>query len=374
MADVGVMSASFFYPYLLLQIPAGIVVDRLGVRRPLIFSIILCTLATLIFAVSQSALVAEAARLMMGMGSAPAVVCAMCLGSRWFPKPLFPMLAGMVEMLGMIGGAFGEYGISLLINIFTWRGALIFCVGAAILLIIAIIRYVVDWPNEEKRRQYYQEQKRAAPSENFFEACREIVCLSQVWIACLYGGLMFSIIAAFSGLWAVPFLEEAYGMTTPVAAGASAMMLIGSGLGAPVMGWLSCRVGSYRRIMIVMSLLAMLCFGLILWVHIPYPLLCFLMLLLGLSAGAYALCFSVVKHVTCASMHGMALGFTNMMAICLGAPVLQPLIGWLLEENQGQIAHLSVQDYWHAFRPLWICLLIALVLATLIRERPCKQV
>ena len=33
-SDVGVLSASFFYPYVLLQIPAGLLVDRLGVRKP----------------------------------------------------------------------------------------------------------------------------------------------------------------------------------------------------------------------------------------------------------------------------------------------------------------------------------------------------
>lgn len=35
--DIGVLSASFFYPYLILQIPAGMVIDRMGVRKPLLF-------------------------------------------------------------------------------------------------------------------------------------------------------------------------------------------------------------------------------------------------------------------------------------------------------------------------------------------------
>jgi len=92
--EIGVLSASFFYPYLLLQIPAGVIIDRMGIARPLVFSLILCGLATFAFAIATSSLVLEVSRLIMGMASAPAVVCGMCLASRWFPKSMFPMLAG----------------------------------------------------------------------------------------------------------------------------------------------------------------------------------------------------------------------------------------------------------------------------------------
>jgi len=193
----------------------------------------------------------------------------------------------------------------------------------------------------------------------------------QVWIACFYGGLMFSLITAFAGLWAVPFFVEKYHLTTATAAGASSLVFIGVALGAPSMGWLACRLGSYRLVMVVMTVVASLLFATVVWCQLPYFILCLAMLLLGLSVAAYALCFGVVKNITHPKAHGLALGFTNMMVILLGAPVLQPLLGWLIDRDAANIHHLTNQDYTQAFEIVLGCLAVSLVLGMFIRERPC---
>ena len=365
-SDVGVLSASFFYPYVLLQIPAGLLVDRLGVRKPLIFSVVLCLVTTLVFAISRSALIAEIARLLMGMASAPAVVCAMCLACRWFPPGQFAMLAGMVEMLGMFGGAFGEYSVSLLVHQFTWRGSMLVCAAVAVLLLLLIIAFVKDWPSEQSRQSYCQAHEDTVSAETFWCRLQVILKQPQIWLACLYGGLIFGLVTAFTGLWAVPFIELRYHVVDSSAALASALMFIGVGLGAPSMGWVSTRL-SYRLVMMTAGLFTLGLFYWIVWGHASYWLCCLLMLLLGFSVGAYAISFAVVKSVTPPKLHGTAIGYTNMMVILLGAPIFQPLIGYVLEHFSHSGVAMTLPDYHLAFSILAGCVVVAVVLSCFVK-------
>ena len=70
-AGFGGLSSSFYYPYILLQIPAGILVSRFGARSVLIVGALLCTVASFVFAMSHTANVAELTRILMGFGAAP---------------------------------------------------------------------------------------------------------------------------------------------------------------------------------------------------------------------------------------------------------------------------------------------------------------
>jgi MFS family permease len=91
----GVLSSSFYYPYMLLQVPAGLLVVRFGARRLLIAGISLCTLASFLSAYSREFAWVETARILMGLGAAPTFVCTMALVTRWFPPSLLPILIAL---------------------------------------------------------------------------------------------------------------------------------------------------------------------------------------------------------------------------------------------------------------------------------------
>ena len=103
----GGLSSSFYYPYIILQVPAGILVSRFGARSVLIVGALLCTVASFLFAMSETATTAEMTRILMGLGAAPTVVCTMTVAAQWFPARLFPLLAALTEVAGMTGAALG---------------------------------------------------------------------------------------------------------------------------------------------------------------------------------------------------------------------------------------------------------------------------
>jgi len=368
---VSIITSSFFYPYLILQIPAGLLVDRFGPRRLLTVSIALCALASFIFSVAPNVSVAVSSRMMMGMVSAPAVATTLYIVSHWFPRRQFALIVGLTEMFGMLGGVLGERLLSECVSGWGWRGTMYgtAVVGGVLALLCWLL--VRDQPPTDMVENNASSIPCATRST--WQHLRHVMGHGQVWLSGFYAGLMFVLIAAFASLWAVPFMEEVYGVSLIIAATASSFIFIGAALGAPLFGWLSDYLDKQRLPMIVSALLSLIVIACILYIpHIPLVLLYGLFFLLGLVSAGYVIAFAIVRNITDKETHGTAMGFTNMMCILIGAPVLQPLIGWLLEYNwQGQMVdaavHYTTLDYQFALTSLPVCLVLALLLATLIR-------
>ncbi|MGH3445439.1 MAG: MFS transporter, partial [Nocardioidaceae bacterium] len=89
--------------YAAMQIPVGVLVDRLGPRRLLLTGALLMTAAQLAFAFSGSFAGALAARVFLGMGDAMVFISVLRVVAYWFPSMRNPMLSQLTGLLGQIG-------------------------------------------------------------------------------------------------------------------------------------------------------------------------------------------------------------------------------------------------------------------------------
>src|SRR5262245_28458807 len=64
--ELGSLAASYFYAYLILQIPAGLLLDQFGPRKTTTVAIALCAIGSLLFAHASSFLVASLGRFITG--------------------------------------------------------------------------------------------------------------------------------------------------------------------------------------------------------------------------------------------------------------------------------------------------------------------
>ena len=78
---IGVLTSSFFYTYILMQVPAGMLVDLWGPRRILKIGFLICSIAVGWFALSGHFWEGQVSRMVMGLVTAPAIISAFCLGS-----------------------------------------------------------------------------------------------------------------------------------------------------------------------------------------------------------------------------------------------------------------------------------------------------
>ena len=90
----GVLASSYYYIYVLLQTPAGMLIDRYGARGILSISALNVCIGSLLFAASKIVVIALLGRILMGIGAAFAFVGCLNLIATWFPA--IPLRASAV--------------------------------------------------------------------------------------------------------------------------------------------------------------------------------------------------------------------------------------------------------------------------------------
>ena len=324
-AGFGGLSSSFYYPYILLQIPAGILVSRFGARSVLIGGALLCTVASFLFAMSHTANAAELTRILMGFGAAPTVVCAMALAAQWFPRRLFPILAALTEVFGMVGAALGQETLGFIVEHAGWRVAMISCgVFSAVLLflIVAFVRNRTvsgsgpeDWPRPG--------------------AIARLLISLPILSPAMAGGLVASAGVAFAWLWGVSFFQTYHHLSLSAASVIASFYFWGCLPGMLGSAWLCSRYRIPAPLLALGAAGTAAMMGLILFVVHGHVVLSAAMFVLGVFNSFYALSFTMVKDETPAHLSGVAMGLTNMLIVGIGGLIFQPLIG-VLAHARGQ--------------------------------------
>ena len=76
---VGHITTSFLYGYAFVQIPTGIVIDRLGCRKSLLLGMLTCSISLWFLQMSASVLQASTARVIMGIACGTAFIAPLTL-------------------------------------------------------------------------------------------------------------------------------------------------------------------------------------------------------------------------------------------------------------------------------------------------------
>ncbi|QBR83265.1 MFS transporter [Legionella israelensis] len=372
--QVGVLSSAFFYTYLFLQIPSGILVGRWGIRNTLLFALVTAIVSCIIFAKAQNISTAIFSRILMGAACAPAISIAMELGAQWFPVSMFAFIAGLTEALGMIGGAFGELGLSRLMGSIglNWRQTMWVCVYMGLCL------FFLAWIFVKNKQEDRNASEHDASPIQLRQQLMTSLTQPQIVLNGLFAAFTFAVVAAFACLWCVPFLQVAYQVDIVKSAHATSWYFIGAAIGTTLLGWIVDKTGYYRLCMGVSSLLsALLIFLLLQSTLLNFKQVTIVLFLAGLCGGCYVIPFVLIKNQVGLNIRAAALGYTNMMCTVLGAPILQPLIGWLLQSMH--VAGISqVQAYERVLLIIPFCYLLAVYVVCFIKEpavsrTPCQK-
>lgn len=371
-AVLGQLSAFYFYPYVLLQIPIGVLLDRFGARVLLSAAMALAAAGTIAFGLARSLELAYAGRFLIGAGSAVGFIGSMALASQWFPVHRFALLAGLAMLMGMIGGFAGQAPLATLINMFGWRATMLASGGAAACLTIAIALLVRNSPRPmttpAPRRQQWAELR---------SGLSQAVRSREIWLIAIVATSMSGPMLAFGGLWGVPYLVVAYDLPRPQAALMVSMMLVGWALGAPLGGWVSDYVRRRKSPLVAaVAGLLLLVITLVAVPQLPLWALVAVIFAIGLTGGNMVVSYALAREVSPPGLHGSVMGLVNGMTVASGA-VLQPLIGALLDafwdgKMAGGVRVYQASDYRLALVSLVAWTAMGLIASLFLRETYCR--
>lgn len=316
---VGMITSAFFWAYLLIQVPAGLLIDRFRLKNVLIASSAVLTAGCLMFAFSESFSMAVISRFLMGLGAGFGFVGMLFSIGEWFPKRFFPVLVGVGELVGMVGTSAGQVIAPHFVMAEGWRPLMVLmaiCTAAICVLMILFLR----------NRGEHTGNKNI----NIHTLGKTISAIAKqpiVWACGIFTTGTFGFLTVFVDVWGVPFFEHTYHFTYIQANHAMAFVLAGIAIGGPILGWIAGKTGRIRLTMGISGfvLIALTCV-IVLHIFDNNLIINPIMFILGVTCSAYLLPFTIVGQYVTPEKQGSTVAFTNTIGL-LSAVILQPIIG-----------------------------------------------
>lgn len=381
-AALGNLSAFYFYSYVAMQVPTGLLADRWGPRRLLATGAVVASVGMLVFALAPSLVWAGIGRLLIGGSVAVAFVCMLKLAGHWLPPRQYALASGMAMLVGIVGAVAAGVPLQWLNEIFGWRSVMLGSAVVTLLLAIPIWRVVRDDPVERGYASHTETIRMADVATHVetgvLAGIRQVLSYRNTWLLYFIPGGIVGTALAFAGLWGVPYLTIHYDLSASRAALMCSLLLIAMAIGGPVFGWLSDHLGFRKPLYVIGSAVVLLTWSVILMMPgLPMTLLTALLIVTGFFSGCMIIGFAYAKESVPESLAGTVAGIINM-GVMMGPLLLQPLVGWMLDRAgsdglRDNIPVYALEAYrsGFAFMVGWLALSLLLVVFT--RETYCKQ-
>lgn len=369
-ASLGVLAATYFYVYTVMQIPTGILADTLGPRRILFGGALVAMIGSFLFGMAESLDGALVGRTLIGFGVSVTFISMLKIIAVSFDERRFATLVGVVMLIGNFGSVLAGAPLSWLAGVSGWRSVFIGAGFASLVLGVACWLLVKD-SNAANRPRF----DRTVVLSSLLLVLKN----RHTWPAV---GVNFGICGsffAFAGLWASPLLTQVYGYSKDVAASHMSLFFACFAVGCLLIGSLSDKLGRRKPVLlgaaIVYCLLWLLLWqGPVLTPNISFPLFA----LMGLATSSFSLSWACAKEVNPPLLSGMSTSVCNMGGF-LAAAILQPLVGKVIDWRWngamlGNVRQYAPEDYRFGLSLLVLTALFGLVSVFFLRETRCRNV
>jgi sugar phosphate permease len=375
--ELGNLSAFYFYSYVAMQIPTGIIADRWGPRRLLTAGAAVAAVGSLLFAFSPDLWWASAGRLLVGASVAVAFVSMLKLATHWFAPRQFALASGMALFCGVVGGVIAGVPLRMLIEAFGWRPVMAASALVTGLLAAAIWLRVRDDPRDLGYLSHAPVTVTGAGHAAILSGMIEVLSYRNIWILLITPIGIAGAVLTFAGLWGVPYLRQVHGLETKAAAAITSLLLIAWAVGGPLLGALSERLGQRRPLYVATTAAVLAGWAVIIFLPIPVWLMIATLLFTGFFSGNLIIGFAFAKESVPPRLMGTAAGICNMGPL-LGGMLLQPAVGWVLDRHWlgATAAGARLYDaaaYQAGFSLLAACIVISLCLIPFARETYGRQ-
>ncbi len=339
---IGILGGAFFYSFSLLQIPMGLMLDRIGPKIIISLFAIIGAIGSFVFGLSNSYYTAITGRILIGIGMAAMLMGSLKILAIKFPAEKFATLAGLIITAGSVGSLLSASPLSYFSSILGWRTVFIITGFITVFLGIALF-FLLE---SDSHKNFLNNGQNTASKPNEVKDSIMIVLKTHAfWQICSMAFFRYGIFVSLQGLWLGVYLMTAKGYTSLQTGNMLILMAIGNALGAPVSGRLSDKVIPSRKKMVIygLGIYTFLILILTLMPHINHPIWYgSIFFLMGFFNGFGTLLYSHVKELFPLSISATVMAWVNFFTMAGGA-VFMPLLGRIIERLSWADVNIQLQ-------------------------------
>jgi len=218
---LGFANACFFISLGVMQVPIGVMFDRIGVRSTYLWLTGAAAAGALVQAWAETGTGLAVARLLMGIGSGAGFMSVVMLCARWFPPERLATAMSVIFALSQIGVLLAATPLAAATAAFGWRP--VFVASALVTVVCGFVyaAFVRDEPPGAPPHVATGAQQGA------LEGLARVLRTRDVWRVLALQLFAYAAVATLIGLWAGPYLADVHGLG-PVARG-NVLLAMGAG-------------------------------------------------------------------------------------------------------------------------------------------------
>ena len=348
-----------------MQIPAGLITNRLGIKKSLLIATICCASSTMAFSFVEEYWLAVCLRMVMGFGAALGFIPLLVAIYEWLPVRYGAFFIGLSQFIGTMGPMLAGGPMESLMHHsgVSWRHVF-FNVGLVGLLISLLVLLFVR--NNTQTTGRYVITYKPVPMK---KSLAKLFLRTQPWLIAILSACLY---------FTVEYLTENEGRTYLMMRGFSnlsagytlTLSWIGYAVGCPLLGFLS---DYFERRVVFFRLCAVIYLSaVIMLLYVPgiYAAQAGF-IFLGISAAGQTLGFALMSEQFKVPHRVVGFGLNNTFMTLMSA-LNAPLIGWMLQKLKVSLSDWDA--YFMAFHLfVGVAFLVVLLAFLMIRETYCKS-
>lgn len=335
--------------YAVLQVPVGVILDRVGPRALIACGAALMLVGQLVLAFAPGFGLALVGRVLVGAGDAMTFISVLRLLSFWFSGRRLPHVLQWTGTIGQLGQILSVVPFSWLLQELGWSAAFSSAAAASAVALILVSIVVSNGASGDWRIE------RVASIPVAIKQLRDALARPGTQLGFWSHFVSQSPSAVFTLLWGFPFLVAGLGYSHAAAGGLLALLVVAGMISGPILGILSARF-PLRRSNLVLGIVAAT--GLAWAVVLSWPtepplwLLCILIIVLGTGGPGSLIGFDFARRFNPLRSLGSASGIVNVGGF-LATFVMMFFIGVVLDlVNQWNLQQGMADNLfsWEGFR------------------------
>jgi MFS family permease len=368
--QIGTVMGSMFLASAIVQLPAGVLYDRLGPRVMLSAMNVIAVAGLLLFAFADSVPGLTVGRTLIGIGHGTVIAGIYILAVAWVPAERVATVAAMViGLAGGIGALLATTPLALALTRLGFAGTFAALGVLTLAFSFAIFLVVRDTPATG-------DAGHARAIEGIRESLRglrEVASDRNLWPIYIMGSCFTAPFLTVGGLWAGPYLRDVHGLSNTQSSYVLLAMMTALYIGYVAYGPLD-RIFNSRKWVVLGGVAGMLVCLLALSAIPELPLTAVVPLLVAFSLcspffvtlAAHCRGFVPVERV------GRALACINLMGL-VSVFIMQVVAGALVEGVANGYGEVAGAGYRLVFAMVALVLLVTGAIYTRVRDVPVRQ-